>query len=289
LYGSADIFDRCGRRPYASVNFITAHDGFTLHDLVSYNERHNAANGEDNQDGSDNNRSWNCGAEGPTNDAAVNELRQRQMRNFLASLLLSQGTPMLLAGDEFARTQQGNNNAYCQDNELSWIDWSQCEQHRSLVQFVRQLTALRAKYPILRRNRFLSAQPNERIDLKEITWINASGQEMRDADWSDKRMRCFGMLLDGHAQATGIRQRGQDATLLLVFNAHYDVVNFTLPGDTEATRWLLLIDTHIPDQLGERSKVNFSTGDVYTVTARSLLVFRFEAPTQTAADLGKSA
>jgi isoamylase len=288
LYGSADIFDRYGRRPYASINFITAHDGFTLHDLVSYNERRNEANGEDNQDGSDNNRSWNCGTDGPTDNATINELRHRQMRNFLASLLLSQGTPMLLAGDEFARTQHGNNNAYCQDNELSWIDWSWCEQNRSLVQFVRQLTELRAKYPILRRNRFLSAQPNESIDLKEIAWINASGEEMRNEDWSDERMRCFGMLLDGHAQATGIRQRGHDATILIVFNAHYDVVNFTLPGATTDLHWLLLIDTNIPDQLSERSKVNFCSADVYTVTARSLLVFRLEANTQHAVGVRKS-
>src|SRR5690606_13314510 len=178
LFGSADIFDRYGRRPYASVNFVTAHDGFTLHDLVSYNERHNEANGEDNRDGTSDNRSWNCGAEGDTDDPAVLELRRRQMRNFLASLLLSQGTPMLLAGDEFARTQRGNNNAYCQDSEISWVDWRLAEDNRWLVRFVQRLTELRSKYPILRRSRFLSAQMNERIELKEITWLNASGTEM---------------------------------------------------------------------------------------------------------------
>ncbi|MET0659899.1 MAG: glycogen debranching protein GlgX [Steroidobacteraceae bacterium] len=288
LYGSADIFDHYGRRPYASVNFVTAHDGFTLNDLVTYNERHNEANGEDNRDGTSDNRSWNCGVEGPTDDAGVNELRQRQLRNFLATLLLSQGTPMLLAGDEFARTQQGTNNAYCQDNEISWVDWSLAEKNAGLVQFVQQLTALRAKYPILRRNRFLSAQMNERIDLKEITWINAAGHEMQDEQWEDDQMLCFGMLLDGRAQATGIRQRGQDATLLIVFNAYHDVVNFTLPGETPEARWLLMIDTNIPDHLAETHKVNFATGDTYEVTGRSLLVFQLESVSDAAIDRAKS-
>ncbi|MET0987424.1 MAG: glycogen debranching protein GlgX [Steroidobacteraceae bacterium] len=288
LYGSADIFDRFGRRPYASVNFVTAHDGFTLNDLVTYNDRHNEANGEDNRDGTSDNRSWNCGVEGPTDDPAVNELRQRQLRNFLATLLLSQGTPMLLAGDEFARTQQGNNNAYCQDDEISWVDWSLVEKNAGLVQFVQQLTAMRAKYPILRRNRFLSAQMNERIDLKEITWINAAGHEMQDDQWSDDKMLCFGMLLDGRAQATGIRQRGQDATILIVFNAYHDVVNFTLPGETPDARWLLLIDTNIPDHLAERHKVNFATGDTYEVTGRSLLVFQLESVSDAAIDRAKA-
>ena len=288
LYGSADIFDRYGRRPYASVNFVTAHDGFTLNDLVTYNERHNEANGEDNRDGTADNRSWNCGVEGPTDDPAVNELRQRQLRNLLATLLLSQGTPMLLAGDEFGRTQQGNNNAYCQDNEISWIDWSLAEKNASLIQFLQQLTALRAKYPILRRNRFLSAQMNERIDLKEITWINAAGHEMQDDQWADDKMLCFGMLLDGRAQATGIRQRGQDATLLVVFNAYHDVVNFTLPGETSDARWLLLIDTNIPEHLAEHHKVNFGTGDTYAVTGRSLLVFQLESVSDMAIDRAKA-
>jgi glycogen operon protein len=288
LYGSADIFDRYGRRPYASVNFITAHDGFTLNDLVTYNERHNEANGEENRDGTSDNRSWNCGVEGPTDDAAISELRQRQLRNFLATLLLSQGTPMLLAGDEFGRTQQGNNNAYCQDNEISWVNWSLAEQNAGLVKFVQQLIALRSKYPILRRNRFLSAEINERIDLKEITWINAAGHEMEDEQWDDEMMLCFGMLLDGRAQATGIRQRGQDATILIVCNAYHDVVNFTLPGETADARWLLLIDTNIADTSAEAGKVNFSTGDTYAVTGRSLLVFQLETESDAAIERAKA-
>jgi isoamylase len=289
LFGSADIFDKYGRRPYASINFITAHDGFTLNDLVSYNERRNEANGEDNSDGTSDNHAWNCGAEGPTDDPQIIELRQRQMRNFLATLLLSQGTPMMVAGDEFARTQQGNNNAYCQDNEISWIDWTLAEKNELLVSFVQQLTQLRSKYPILRRNRFLSAEMNERIELKEITWLNASGNEMQDEHWVDEKMLCFGMLLDGRAQTSGIRQRGQDATILIVLNAYHDVVNFTLPGESEEARWSLLIDTNIPEALAEHAKVNFQTSDTYAVTGRSLLVFRLEAESDMALDKAKKA
>jgi glycogen operon protein len=193
------------------------------------------------------------------------------MRNLLATLLLSQGTPMLLAGDEFARTQRGNNNAYCQDNEISWVDWSLAEQNAAQVEFVRQLTRLRRKYPILRRSRFLSAQQNPHIGLKEITWINASGEEMADGNWSDPRMQCFGMLLDGRAQPTGLRQRGVDATLLVILNAHHDVVNFTLPGYDGDERWELLIDTNVEEPL---IKTAFAKGDVYAVTARSLLLLQ---------------
>jgi isoamylase len=279
IYGSADIFDRHGRRPQASVNFITAHDGFTLNDLVSYNERHNEANGEENRDGHSHNRSWNCGAEGPTGDPAVNELRGRQMRNFLATLLLSQGTPMVLAGDEFARTQRGNNNAYCQDNEISWVDWTLAETNLGQVRFVQSLTALRRRYPILRRNRFLSTVVNEAIGVKEVTWVSAAAAEMREEDWNNGT-RCVGMLLDGRAQVTGIKQRGQDATMLLVANAHHDVVPFALPaaGDDQAqARWTLLLDTQF-DQPAHDAENEYAAGDVYAVTARSLLLFKLKLP-----------
>jgi len=283
LYGSADIFHHLGRRPYASINFVTAHDGFTLNDLVSYNERHNEKNGDGN-DGHSDNRSWNCGAEGETDDPEVNALRQRQMRNMLATLLLSQGTPMLLAGDEFARTQQGNNNAYCQDNEISWIDWSFAEKHHQQVEFVRRLIELRATYPILRRSRFLSAEPNPNIDLKEVTWINANGAEMRDEDWRDHDMQCFGMLLDGRAQATGIRQRGQDATILLIFNSYHEGVEFHLLQGTDRARWLLLIDTNIPERMVGDHKVNFATGDTYLVRPRTMVAFRLDSENLSAID-----
>jgi glycogen operon protein len=287
LLASPDVFNKFGRRPAASVNFITAHDGFTLNDLVTYNERHNEANGEDNRDGHSHNRSWNCGSEGPTKDKAIIELRERQMRNLLATLLLSQGTPMVLAGDEFARTQQGNNNAYCQDNEISWVDWSLADQNESLVRFVKKLTALRRKYPILRRSRFLSGETNEEIGIKEITWINATGSEMQPEQWDDELMLCFGMLLDGRAQATGIRQRGQDATILIVFNSYHDVVQFTLPGTTDSAHWLPLIDTNQPSD--EPVKSAFLPGDVYEVTGRSLLMFSMVAETETAKDAAKPA
>jgi isoamylase len=270
LCASGDVFNHRGRKPWACVNFITAHDGFTLADLVTYNEKHNEANGEDNNDGSSDNRSWNCGVEGPTDDADINALRQRQMRNMLATLLLSKGTPMLLAGDEFARTQQGNNNAYCQDSDISWVDWNIGAQGESLIKFVRTLTSLRRAYPILHRSRFLTGEYNEELGIKDVTWINASGAEMRDEDWSDGNMRCFGMLMDGRAQATGIRQRGGDATLLMVLNAHHDVVLFTLPECTGGDEWTLLIDTNLPD--GPVDEI-FKTGEQYDVTARSLLLY----------------
>jgi isoamylase len=273
LCASGDLFNCQGRRPWASVNFITAHDGFTLNDLVTYNEKHNEPNGEDNKDGSSDNHSWNCGFEGPTDDPEINNLRERQMRNMLATLLLSQGTPMLLAGDEFGRTQGGNNNAYCQDNEISWVDWKLEEKGQSLIRFVKKLIKLRHQYPILRRNLFLTGEYIEELGVKDVTWINANGSEMQQDQWSDGIMRCFGMLLDGRAQTTGIRQRGREATLLIVINAHTDLVNFTLPECPGGHSWSLLIDTNRPDANEERT---FLTGEEYGTTARSLLVFALQ-------------
>jgi isoamylase len=269
LCASPDKFNRRGRRPWACVNFVTAHDGFTLNDLVSYNDKHNEANGEDNRDGHSDNRSWNCGAEGPTTDEAIIALRERQKRNFLATLILSQGTPMVLAGDEFGRTQNGNNNAYCQDNETSWIDWSFDDRGVSLSEFFRKLTGFFHRYPVLRRSRFLTGEINEAIDVKDVTWIDANGSEMTPAAWDNENTRCFGMLLDGRAQATGIRRRGGDATLLIVFNAHYDVVKFKLPRCYEAAGWNRLTDTNRPEMAEQR----FRMGTVYDVTGRSMLLF----------------
>src|ERR1700736_363114 len=276
LSGSSDLYQSIGKRPYASINFITSHDGFTLNDLVTYNEKHNEANGEGNRDGHSDNRSWNCGVEGPTDDPEINRLRQRQMRNFLATLLLSQGTPMLLAGDEFARTQQGNNNAYCQDNEISWVDWEIGEEGEALIRFVQQLTALRHKYPILRRTRFLTGVYNEELGVKDVAWINASGAEMKPEEWGDMSMECFGMLMDGRAQPTGIRKRGEDATLLMVLNGYHDLVGFTLPETVGGWHWQLLIDTNLPE---DAEMGTFATGEVYGVTGRSLLLFALESDT----------
>jgi len=182
LCASGDVYNRQGRRAWASVNFVTAHDGFTLNDLVTYDAKHNEANGENNKDGSSDNRSWNCGAEGPTDDAEINRLRERQIRNILATLLLSQGTPMLLAGDEFGRTQKGNNNAYCQDNEISWLNWKIESKGQGLQTFTRRLTALRHKYPALRRTRFYTGANNEALGVKDVTWINADGKQMQQAN-----------------------------------------------------------------------------------------------------------
>ena len=274
LCASADAFNRRGRKPWASVNFITAHDGFTLNDVVSYNDKHNDANGEDNKDGSSSNRSWNHGAEGVTDDVEICELRNRQMRNMMATLLLSQGTPMILAGDEFARTQSGNNNAYCQDNEVSWVDWQIKDKGKSMIDFVRKLTGLRHDYPILRRGRFMTGDYNEELGVRDVTWINASGQQMSAQDWDDGNMRCFGMLMDGRAQATGIRRRGSAATMLWVFNAYHDVVQFSLPDCAEGKHWKLLFDTNSPDETREE---HFNIADVYDVTARSCLLFRLNA------------
>jgi glycogen operon protein len=271
------IFNHQGRRPWASINFVTAHDGFTLNDLFTYNEKHNEANGEDNKDGNSDNSSWNCGVEGPTDDPEINALRQRQIRNVLATLLLAQGTPMVLAGDEFARTQNGNNNAYCQDNEISWVNWELLEKNEQLVTFARRLIRMRHKYPILRRNLFLTGQYNEELGVKDLTWINANGSEMEQEHWGDTNMRCFGMLLDGRAQVTGIRQRGKQATLLIVINDYHDLVEFTLPDCPGGDTWSLLIDTNITDN---SEKGSFKVGDSYGVTARSLLVLALEAAAQ---------
>jgi len=270
LCASGDIYDHLGRRPWASVNFLAAHDGFTLNDVVTYNDKHNEANGEENRDGSSDNRSWNCGVEGPTDDPAVNTLRSRQIRNLLGTLLLSQGTPMLLAGDEFGRTQRGNNNAYCHDDEISWFDWNFDDKGRSLVEFVRKLCALRRKYPILRRNRFLTGAYDEELEVKDLTWINASGMEMKPEDWSDANMRCFGMMMDGRARPSGLRQRGTEAAMLLVMNSHHDLVEFTLPECPGGRHWALAIDTNLGN---EEPTFRAETGHAYGMTSRSLALF----------------
>jgi glycogen operon protein len=256
------------------VNFITAHDGFTLNDLVSYNDKHNEANGEDNRDGHSHNLSWNHGTEGPAKDPEIRSLRLRQMRNMLATLLFSQGTPMILAGDEFARSQAGNNNAYAQDNEISWIDWEGIDaEGRALTDFVRRLIHLRQSQPMLRRGRFLTGAYNEELDVKDVTWLTPNGEEMAPEHWTDPNGRAMGVLLDGRAQPTGIRRRGNDVTLLLLFNAHHDVVPFTLPEVVGGSGWHGLVDTNQPD-LDE--PVLYPFGKDYAVTGRSLLLFELK-------------
>jgi glycogen operon protein len=244
LTGSQDLHGWSGKHPYASINFITAHDGFTLQDLVSYNEKHNEANGEDNRDGNSNNVSWNCGAEGPTDDPAIRALRERQKRNLLATLLLSQGVPMLLAGDERGHTQHGNNNAYCQDNALSWLDWTSTPESESLLAFVERVIALRKKHPSFRRRSFFQGTLAEGSHVKDVSWHRPDGVEMTPEDWQDANAKCLAMLMSG----SGIRDvspRGQpvkDDDFLLLFNAHHDDVPFVLPNGG-AQEWRVLLDT----------------------------------------------
>ncbi|MFC7739098.1 glycogen debranching protein GlgX [Roseomonas sp. GCM10028921] len=274
LTASGDAFNKRGRRPWSSVNFVTAHDGFCLHDLVSYNDKHNEANGEDNRDGHSNNHSWNCGAEGPTEDPEINALRERQKRNFIATMMLSQGTPLLLAGDELSRSQMGNNNTYCQDNELNWIDWANIpEGGQQLIEFTRKVIALRKALPILRRGRFLTGRHNAELDVLDVDWISPDGQPMRPEQWNDPSAKCIGMLLDGRARATGIHRPAMDATALLVLNAHHDVVSFTLPEVVGGAAWHCLMDTNLPTGLDVEM---FGMGDTYLVTGRSALLFTIE-------------
>ncbi|MDB5829867.1 MAG: glycogen debranching enzyme GlgX, partial [Variovorax sp.] len=245
LTGSQDLYGRSGKRPSASINFVTAHDGFTLNDLVSYNDKHNAANGEDNRDGSSNNVSWNCGTEGPADDPEVNTLRERQKRNLLATLLLSQGVPMVLAGDERGHSQQGNNNVYCQDNELGWLDWSTSPEREALAIFTRRVIALRRSHPSFTRRNFFTGQPIEGDSAKDVCWLRPDGMEMTPDDWRDGNARCLAMLMSGN----GISEHGRrgekvhDDDFVLLFNAHHDEIAFTLPPAEEQGGWRLLLDT----------------------------------------------
>ncbi|MGE6331627.1 glycogen debranching protein GlgX [Stenotrophomonas sp. NPDC077659] len=271
LTGSADLFDRRGRRPWASVNFITAHDGFTLNDLVSYNVKHNDANGEENRDGSNNDSSCNYGAEGPSEDAAINTLREQQMRNLLATLLLSQGTPMMLAGDERAQTQGGNNNTYCQDNDITWIDWDRDITEGRLAGFVRDLLALRQDHPILTRGRFLNGQYNEQASVRDLTWLNPAGREMTEDDWNDAAARSVGLLLEGRAQASGVREHGNDASLLIVINAYHEGVEFTLSDDDGTSPSALLL---LSTDAGLSSEAGLKGVGHFLAPPRSMTVFK---------------
>jgi glycogen operon protein len=277
LTGSSDLYGRGGRRPFASINFVTAHDGFTLHDLVNYNAKHNEANGEDNRDGTANNLSWNCGAEGPTEDEGILALRARQQRNFLATLLLSQGVPMLCGGDEIGRTQQGNNNAYCQDNELSWYDWRFNGPRRDLLAFTRLLIRLRREHPVFRRRQFFYGRHIHGSEVKDLAWFRPDGKEMREENWRDPSARCLGLRLAGDA-IEEVDPRGDrivDDTFLMLLNAHHEPVPFLLPAHRPGVRWEVVLDTRAPG--GTRRQRPLKGGEPYDLETRSLALLRLQA------------
>jgi isoamylase len=272
LAGSSDLYETSARRPVASINFVTCHDGFTVRDLVSYNRKHNEPNGDDNRDGTDDNRSWNCGTEGPTDDPAITELRARQVRNFLVTLCCSQGVPMLLAGDELGRTQLGNNNAYCQDNETSWVDWEAAGKHADLLDFTCSLIALRRDHPVFRRRRFFSGTAPGNTGLGDITWLTPAGAEMTVTDWGSDE-RALAVLLNGDA-ITEPGPRGEtivDESFLLLFNAGDRPVTFTLPSADPAAAWDVVVDTATSEPAAGDP---YRAASLLTVTSRAVVVLR---------------
>jgi glycogen operon protein len=268
LSGSSDLYERDGRAPFASINFVTAHDGFTLRDLVSYNDKHNEANGEDNNDGEQHNRSWNCGVEGATDDPAVNALRARQQRNLLTTLLLSQGVPMILHGDEVGRTQNGNNNGYCQDNETSWLDWAAADE--SLLEFVRTLTRLRAEHPVFRRRRFFTGEIAAN-GVPDIAWLTCDGSPMGESDWTSPGADPLAVFLNGQGIAEpGLRGEAiTDDSFLILFNPTAEAAAITLPPASYGETWQIVLDTGDAHPEGERS-----AGSQHEIGARSLVVLR---------------
>ena len=272
LMGSSDLYQVNGRRPVASVNFITAHDGFTMNDLVSYNEKHNEANGEGNRDGESNNRSWNCGVEGPTNIPDVNDLRQRQMRNMFATLLFSQGIPMICGGDEVARTQQGNNNAYCQDNEISWTNWHLDKGRKELLAFVSKLIHLRLDHPVLHRRRFFTGREpgDDSNTIPQVEWFDHTGSIMDMDDWQNTHAFSVMIYLNGSdiPEVDWYGNRMVDNDFILIFNAHYEPIMFTLPDERYGRKWQLVVDTHNPNE----PALSYEAGFMITAQSRSFLM-----------------
>jgi glycogen operon protein len=275
LTGSADLYESTARRPVASINFVTAHDGFTLRDLVSYNEKHNAANGEDNNDGESNNQSWNCGVEGPTDDPEINALRAHQQRNFLATTLLSQGVPMISHGDELGRTQNGNNNGFCQDNELTWVHWDKADTE--LLEFTRSVSALRAAHPVFRRRRFFKGVPVRRRGVEgqpDVSWFRPDGSEMNDDDWDSGFGKSVAVYLNGLG-ISDLDARGQrvtDDSFFLCFNAHHELIEFTLPSGEFGPAWLPVVDTAEATKPVDQQSI--PAGGVVRVAARATVVLQ---------------
>ena len=279
LAGSSDLYGASGRQPYASINFVVAHDGFTLHDLVTYNMKHNEANLENNRDGTEDNNSWNCGVEGPTDNPDINELRERQKRNFLATLLLSQGVPMICGGDEIGRTQQGNNNAYCQDNEMSWYDWNLTKHQQQLLEFTKELIGIKKNHPVFHRRRFFQGKALKNSEVKDIAWFAANGKEMAEGEWK-KGLRALGIRLSGDA-IEEMDEWGKpiiDDSFLLLINAHHERVLFTLPAHRKEVRWEPMLDTRGP--LNPKHLKPFKGGQKYNVGARSLALLRLRSPSK---------
>jgi isoamylase len=288
LSGSSDLYQGDGRKPYSSINFITCHDGFNLHDLVSYNEKHNEANGENNQDGSNDNDSWNCGAEGPTEDPDVNRLRWQQKRNLMTTLILSQGVPMILAGDELGHTQKGNNNTYCQDNELTWLNWQLTEEQKGFCEFVRNVIGILRTQPVLQRRKFFSGNEARGEGTKDISWFEPSGQEMTEEAWTTGYARCLGMRLAGDLIGE-VDEHGElikGDSILLLMNAHHEAISFVLPTTRGGQPWQRVLDTADPH--GEAQQYQGGTG--YDLQGRSMVVLRTEPPREAdqAADAGSA-
>jgi len=280
LTGSPDLYQHSGRRPYASINFVTAHDGFTLSDLVSYNKKHNELNGDDNSDGDNNNQSWNCGVEGPTNDPEINALRGRQRRNFLTTLFLSQGVPMLPGGDEWGRSQNGNNNTYCQDNEISWLNWERDEKQNQFVEFTRKLIQLRSDHPVFRRPKFFQGRRIRGSEIPDVMWFNPGGSEMSEEEWTSPFVRCLGMLLSGDTMdvLTFEGEPIRDDTFLLLINAHYEPIPFVVPGQ-EHIEWQLILDTMDPGGFLMEPK-RFASGDDVDLGGRAACLFQLVSGAQ---------
>jgi isoamylase len=277
LTGSSDLYEDDKRRPSASINFITAHDGFTLHDLVSYNEKHNEANGEQNRDGENHNRSWNGGVEGDTDEPAIRSLRERQKRNLLVTLVLSQGVPMLLGGDEIGRSQRGNNNAYCQDNEISWFDWSLRDENLALLGFTRRLMDFRSRHPVFRRRKWFQGRGLFGSGVSDIGWFNPDGKEMTGDQWNDGMAKCMCVFLNGEeVPDPGPRgERITDDSFLIFFNAFHEPLEFTIPDGDYGSAWAAEIDTNDPSL--KEGSLTYKAGEVISIEARSVLVLRREA------------